>query len=775
MFADIPGLRSIPDVFYYYENVRGVSFIVDLVLLSLAFSELMKFAGKKAKIPGRLAGILGFILGAALTFAVHGAGMRLLQNWLMGLLLALFVGTAVYHLAAPYWGKWRALFFAIFLGTVIFGFAAGAIAGAAVQGWLSLFLLIGIAVIIFALLSGLRGRLLPGAPGAPGAPTPPGIPPGAPPDLGPIVNAINDLRRDIAAHGTTFVSSLERIERGILNIERFIGDLARDLPRVEAFLNSWQSWFPKVNEQLDKIKEEVAKAGGLLDRHLQFLTGWKADWDKFVKSAETALSALNGQLNGIGGQITDIAKNTKTLAEEQARLNELVKKYDGVLTGINDRIGKLPEDLKTAVTGEFQKVVVALGEVKGALGGLSTMQTTLASMLEILRKWEGPAVQDIINKIESARKSIIEKIKELDKNLDATVAAKGATVGDIENSMVILQNGCTGSTQTITDAVKIIDGMKDLGPRMTELIDTFTKYRTDAGAAQGRVTDLEKKVAELEKRLVDAEVEKTRREEEERRRAAAEATSAGAPAAAVELANLDVIDHEVDAQLVVLQDLMKKLGGVMKDLTLPKFDAKQDEATWRMQVQGALNIALSKAKVNIDELKLGEGQIANIKAIIQRARADINQHRLFIGPRLPGEAAKLDEIDQTLKSFEDFQNKLFALFTNISEYLSSQAIAAINIQKTAGEKQVRGKMVRDVLVAEILNIAKAIEYEKVIKARLRKAKKETAERKKAAEKAAPRRPAKKAERPARRRGRAAPEEAEEGGPREPQLGVEPFE
>jgi hypothetical protein len=179
VFAQTPVLSWIPDIPYYYETVRGISFFVDLFLLCLVFAELMKIAADQAKFKPRMGAIMGVILGAALTFALHGAGMRLLQNWVTGLFIALVVGTAVYKLAAPYWGKWRAFFFAVFLALVILALASPDLFREEMHGWLSLFILIGIIMIISGLLSGLLAGARKKKKGAP--PTPPTPPTPTPP------------------------------------------------------------------------------------------------------------------------------------------------------------------------------------------------------------------------------------------------------------------------------------------------------------------------------------------------------------------------------------------------------------------------------------------------------------------------------------------------------------------------------------------------------------------------------------------------------------------
>ncbi len=155
IFENIPFLSVIPDIPAYYAATRGFSFVIDLTLLCLVFAELMKIGADRAKLSKKHGTIVGLVFGAALTFALHGAGYNLLQYWFTGLLAALVAATAAYNYAKPYWGAWRALGFAIFTALIIMALAVKGAFGDAMKPWISLFIMIGILALLFAILSGM--------------------------------------------------------------------------------------------------------------------------------------------------------------------------------------------------------------------------------------------------------------------------------------------------------------------------------------------------------------------------------------------------------------------------------------------------------------------------------------------------------------------------------------------------------------------------------------------------------------------------------------------
>lgn len=144
----------LPDIPHYYANVQSVSFLVDLFLLGFAFAELMKEGADRAKLPKRYGAIIGFVLGASLTFAIHAAGATLLQHWLTGVIAALVCGTAAFLFAKEHWGKAWAIALGIFVGLSVIGLT-NILEDPTLASLFALLALLGIIALIFFFVSTL--------------------------------------------------------------------------------------------------------------------------------------------------------------------------------------------------------------------------------------------------------------------------------------------------------------------------------------------------------------------------------------------------------------------------------------------------------------------------------------------------------------------------------------------------------------------------------------------------------------------------------------------
>jgi hypothetical protein len=151
-----PGFSAIPDIPLYYSTVRGFAFVVDLILLCILFAELMKISAARARLKGKFGVILGVILGASATFALHTAGYNLLQHPLTGFIVAITVGTVTYRMMKPYWGFWPAMALAFFLGMGVLAVTAAAFSRQ-LSGWFALLMLIFFIVVLLTTILHFRG------------------------------------------------------------------------------------------------------------------------------------------------------------------------------------------------------------------------------------------------------------------------------------------------------------------------------------------------------------------------------------------------------------------------------------------------------------------------------------------------------------------------------------------------------------------------------------------------------------------------------------------
>jgi len=727
IFADVPILSTLPDIPQYYANVRGVSFIVDLVLLTLVFAELLKEAGRRANLPTRASAIIGLVLGATITFAIHATQYTLLQHWLTGFIAAIVAGTAAYLFTKEHWGKAWAVLFGIFIGMVVLGIAK-VFLGETMRGLFSLLVLLGIIALIIALISGIRTAAGGGGRGGGGGG-------GVAPDMGPILDKINQLGQRMDQNFTQQGETLGRVEAAITKINDILTDVLQRLDKLEGFFTSWQEWFTKVDGKLEDIKTSVLAGKQLLENHISAMGEWRNQWNQFSKGVNDALTALKAQLENATKQLGDIVKGIADIGQSQERIEGEIKNHDRVLADLQSKIAGLPILVQQALGPEFAAVVSELRLIKSKLGALSTIRTNVNKILELVQKWEAPAIQDIINKIEASKQDIINKIKELNDRLNDVVKGKGADANQIIYNLGVLQNAGHDINGNISDATNVINGLKDLGPRLTELLKSYGTLKGEHEESQQRLKTWETMLKDFGAKIVQA-MEQARREEAVRAAPAA----AEEAAEARELTDLDTIENAVNQQLTLMQDVMEKVREVIIALTatLPRrISTKATEEEWKTAIQAALNIALQKAKVNIDELRMGAGQITSIKNVLERARKDVQAHLALIGPREPDEQKQLQELDQLLKGFEQFEDQLFALFSNLSETLSTQAIEAIKqkIQErvATGEKkkdikQVDASYIIGALQQRFEQLAKAINIVKVIWKKVTEAKKKKRER-----------------------------------------------
>jgi hypothetical protein len=170
-----PGFSAIPDIPLYYSTVRGFAFVVDLILLCILFAELMKISAARARLKGKFGVILGIILGAAATFALHTAGYNLLQYPLTGFIVAITVGTVTYRMMKPNWGFWPAMALAFFIGMGVMAVTAAGLSRQ-LSGWFALLMLIFFIVVILTIALQFRGAARGGVAGGGAPPAPLGAP-----------------------------------------------------------------------------------------------------------------------------------------------------------------------------------------------------------------------------------------------------------------------------------------------------------------------------------------------------------------------------------------------------------------------------------------------------------------------------------------------------------------------------------------------------------------------------------------------------------------------
>jgi len=189
--AATPVLNKLPDIAHYYSTIPGLAFFVDLVLLCGLFAALMQEAAKHARMSKKFGVMIGLIMGAGLTYAIHGTGNTLLGHWFIGLIASITGGVVAYKLSRDALSVWSALLLGILVGLAAATMSVGPSLSKEVEAVLALLLPLLLLLLIVGLFAGIFGREEEEAGGAhpprPGEEEPPapGPAPGPTPAPGP--------------------------------------------------------------------------------------------------------------------------------------------------------------------------------------------------------------------------------------------------------------------------------------------------------------------------------------------------------------------------------------------------------------------------------------------------------------------------------------------------------------------------------------------------------------------------------------------------------------
>lgn len=100
--TNIPVLGTLPNIPKLYASTPNLSFIVDMILLSVVFGSLLAPLGhlivKDPKLGKRFGAVLGLIFGVASAFALHNAGVTLFTYWLTSVAVAAVISVVIYKI-----------------------------------------------------------------------------------------------------------------------------------------------------------------------------------------------------------------------------------------------------------------------------------------------------------------------------------------------------------------------------------------------------------------------------------------------------------------------------------------------------------------------------------------------------------------------------------------------------------------------------------------------------------------------------------------------------
>jgi len=650
VFADTPVLNIIPDIPYYYKSVPGFSFIIDLILLSLACAQMLTFAGEKAKMPKKLGAIIGIIFGASLTFAIHAANYTLLQHWATWLFIALEFGFVMYLRYKPRFGTGGALVVGFLSAMVPLALGRGATAGEYAQGWTNLALFALAIIALFSVWGNVRrGGAEGGDRGRPPTPTP-----------GPDTETTRRIVALEAAAGQ-HEQRLGLVDRAIQDIRGLIDDILRRLADLEEFRRSWERFFQQLQPRIDDLQAQITRNHQLTDSQIASIRTWQTEIDTFRNNNDRALAELAAQMESGRQRLETVRAELAALRADHQALNSRVEDVRRQVDSLTQRVGQLPAEIAATIQQQqIDPINAKITELQGKLASMQGIEKRLKDLEDLVQKLDIPTLTTQLQQLKQAQEQMTKAIEDLQKKINAITRnpkdgkALGKGVIDLKNS-----------NRNVINQFSIIDStLKDVhlfAPQLAQLLDGF-KQLTEAQRHSQEAGTLIATLADLMKKC-HANVGQA--EEKEQKKKGAKKTEA-----ALEEVTLNTIQQNVNTQYALMVDIRKKVEAIMHNLDLNLMRKQGTEtqylAAWEAQLKAALNEAVVdakkdlKQKFTVEELKLKEcieqlhqarlvaERIVAANADEQKRKAEFVQHITNLEAREAHLLKFVDQFEQTI-------------------------------------------------------------------------------------------------------------------------------
>ena len=702
------------DIFYWYQTSPGFSTVVDLLLVSMVFGSLMAEGARRARFKGKFGGVLGIIMGFAVTYAIHAAGYKLVDHWATALLTMIAAGGGAYALTRGMRTGWR-VFYALFTAFIIQSLFTMVFFPRWISATFGIIVIVGLVLALFAGIASLFGRG-PAAAGA-GAPGAPGTPTGGP-DLTPIVNALNALQQDMEARFQTVNTGIGNVITRIGNIEIAVRDILNQIGPMQAFFQQAYTHFAGVLSALGIINARVAAQGQILQQHVTEMSAWRGEWTTFRGRVETGLLGLENAIRQqILPQLGTITTDIRDVKNGQAALTSDITRLGTQLTAAESRITTELGTVSKEIDDKHKKLLGELGEINDKLKGIKDIQKRVDDTYAIVEKMSKTDLANLAQQLTDHEASVKRKLSELEASMDklSKQAKKDPkAAAKLEKLLADMQKAAGDLTSNSTAINTTLQNLQQFMPQFQELLQNMKELQPKINALGPDISTLKIGIADLIA-AIDRAAQDAQRQ------------------AAGEEANLGNVERAINEQYEVMKALMPQVRALMGNLTLTiNFNPKENEAKWRQQAKDALD----KAKVGVGEIKLEETKITAVQTALHKARTDLATIRA-VGPLPADEMQQATELDRRLEGFERYETNLLNFFRNMDVTLQNQVVDAVNeiiaarasATPAAKAKPITGQQVLVKLDAFVKELAQAIDVTLTISRQVRQIRKTRAKQK----------------------------------------------
>ncbi|MEM2916054.1 MAG: hypothetical protein QXT19_01730 [Candidatus Woesearchaeota archaeon] len=726
--ANIPVLGALPNIPKLYSSNPSLSFIIDMVLLSVVFGSLLAPLGHRVvrdkPLGRRFGAVLGLVFGVTSAFALHNAGVTLFTYWLTSFAVVVVISVVIFKIMRALgmnkvWSSVGLVAAAYALSLLWFS-QSGLWSENVVVGFnYGLLLVIPILIVILILVlfhifatgpaAGLLGRIFGRGP-PPAAPTPPGpAPPGAPPSEGPtppepappgappsgkrrsLISKIVEKRRPTppgappegpttpertAEAATEATKTAEDAGDAAVASEKEKEKVAEEgIELTDRFKNALMKLLVKIDELLDKTtainKYDVGYVKKLVDEIIPLydaLSKLLGNLQRHVKTLQDYEQALNAAMAWHGTLERDIEKWKQRVREFEAGIRALADET------VKARLLWTAEQIENKVT--------ALGNI------VNTLNPVIARInsrhLPMLQRIKVDNRYAVLYDLLTARP---ERLKQPLKYASSALAKLAGTAEvPKEEIREILEGIKKMLTPLVTvDAPKLRNAWEGISATYETELKQIQKDVTYLNNQYKFIPAKLNEIRRLQNKLVEKfQAQKAREEAEEK--AEFEVLTINTEA------NLAEIKNELQREKINLRSLVKSVTVLVEEMN------KEIEKTWNSfkmdEKKNFLERAFDAAKTKTQYTEAPADTVTSALESISL------QHRRVQGlitslPTNTPELAQLTKINANLETFMRAKQALVALLTNTRNELVAAGLNALSGPRP-NLQQIVKEMLRDV-------------------------------------------------------------------------------
>ncbi len=662
--TNIPVLGALPNIPKLYSGNPSLSFIIDMVLLSVAFGSLLAPLGyrivKEKKLGYRFGAVLGLIFGITAAFALHNAGRTLFTFWLTSVAVVAVIGVVLYKIMRAIglnklWAN--IVFIAVTFTLILFWFAQSGLWSENVALGASVLLLFPILLIMLLMvvfqieggkIKGLVKKIFKGEPTPPPGPTPPEAPPSKRGLPGKILGPVGGLFKKIfgpppvQGAGRQVQETLRRGENIAAQGQAEAGDIARGGQQAL--------------ENLEIVQDESGRA---------IASAEQGNIEQLCSQIETLVSSIQAMLKTMQRQqrqMAGVLSLRRAIEDVISQYNRYVSNLQVVsaqtIEQLEQRINALPEP-------EREQLAYSLERLRGEVAAVETLREIEKRLNEQLRALDDARLTHRYNEVVEITTQLREYTKDLARKQCRQMRPEAAKemLDEIKGMLgnIIADLECTRRNyEQFLDLVRTLQiRVGTIRGEIRHWADTFdTLYeRLSQGFAQV-MQDLRSRIEELEARQQPPP-------------GAPPAAQPPRPAPSQTLQYFEIL-RNVHAKKAGLQASSKQLRNLIKKLNFVRGDEKTFEnanAVTNM-AQAAYDAARQSA---IREGKYNPAVETQGVLCFEKMRESMEQARVLSSQAPPEQAARLRGLLQQLDALMRSSGPAMQYLSNFKELCKSVA------------------------------------------------------------------------------------------------------